>query len=86
LITGAARARCRPPVASAPHGLATDAAVPLSARARSVALYRTRGLARPLSLRARTRERHRSNLMRQLAVRSASRLTVNAIPPGDVGF
>jgi hypothetical protein len=24
--------------------------------------------------------------MRQLAVRSASRLTVNAIPPGDVGF
>jgi len=40
----------------------------------------------PLSLRARTRERHRSNLMRQLAVRSASRLTVNAIPPGDVGF
>jgi len=24
--------------------------------------------------------------MGQLAVRSASRLTVNAIPPGDVGF
>jgi len=24
--------------------------------------------------------------MHQLAVRSASRLTVNAIPPGDVGF
>jgi len=64
----------------------TDAAVPLSARAGSGALDRTRALAQALPLRARTRERHRSNLMRQLAVRSASRLTVNAIPPGDVGF
>ena len=64
----------------------TDAAVPLSARSGSGALDRTRALAQPLPLRARTRERHRTSLVRPLAVRSASGVTANATPPGDVGF
>ena len=87
MITGEARAAARPPrpPRDAPHGLDTDAAVLLSARAGSVALYRTRELAQLLSLRARTRGRHRTNPMRQLAVRSASGVTANAIPPGGVG-
>ena len=89
MITGEARTRRRPPAASAtghPHGLDADAAVLLGARAGSVALYRTRELAQPLSLRARTRGRRRTNPMRELAVRSASGMTATAIPPGGVGF
>ena len=48
--------------------------------------YRTREMAQLLSLSHKTVERHRTNVMRKLGVRSATGVVAYAITPGYIGF
>jgi two-component system response regulator NreC len=48
--------------------------------------YRTREMAQMLSLSHKTVERHRTNLMRKLGVRSATGVVAYAVTHGYIGF
>jgi len=75
-----------------PHGpRRTDTAPMLTNREQEVVAliaegYRTREMAQLLSLSHKTVERHRTNLMRKLGVRSATGVVAYAITHGYVGF
>jgi two-component system response regulator NreC len=75
----------------APHARGTDGAAMLTGREQEVVAliaegYRTREMAQLLSLSHKTVERHRTNLMRKLGVRSATGVVAYAITHGYVGF
>jgi two-component system response regulator NreC len=75
----------------APHARGTDGAGMLTSREQEVVAliaegYRTREMAQLLSLSHKTIERHRTNLMRKLGVRSATGVVAYAITHGYVGF
>jgi two-component system response regulator NreC len=75
----------------APHRRGTDGAGMLTSREQEVVAliaegYRTREMAQLLSLSHKTVERHRTNLMRKLGVRSATGVVAYAITHGYVGF
>jgi two-component system response regulator NreC len=75
----------------APHVRGTDGAGMLTGREQEVVAliaegYRTREMAQLLSLSHKTVERHRTNLMRKLGVRSATGVVAYAITHGYVGF
>jgi two-component system response regulator NreC len=75
----------------APHRRGTDGAGMLTNREQEVVAliaegYRTREMAQLLSLSHKTVERHRTNLMRKLGVRSATGVVAYAITHGYVGF
>jgi DNA-binding NarL/FixJ family response regulator len=74
-----------------PHRRVTDGAGMLTSREQEVVAliaegYRTREMAQLLSLSHKTVERHRTNLMRKLGVRSATGVVAYAITHGYVGF
>jgi DNA-binding NarL/FixJ family response regulator len=75
-----------------PHALrGSDTAAMLTNREQEVVTliaegYRTREMAQLLSLSHKTVERHRTNLMRKLGVRSATGVVAYAITHGYVGF
>jgi two-component system, NarL family, response regulator NreC len=76
---------------NAPHARGTDGAGMLTSREQEVVAliaegYRTREMAKLLSLSHKTVERHRTNLMRKLGVRSATGVVAYAITHGYVGF
>jgi two-component system response regulator NreC len=76
---------------SAPHVRRTDGAGMLTSREQEVVAliaegYRTREMAQLLSLSHKTVERHRTNLMRKLGVRSATGVVAYAITHRYVGF
>ncbi|MBS0578604.1 MAG: response regulator transcription factor [Proteobacteria bacterium] len=83
-----------PPSGSArvtPRTRRTESAGLLTAREQEVVTliaegYRTREMAQLLSLSHKTVERHRTNLMRKLGVRSATGVVAFAITHGYVGF
>jgi two-component system response regulator NreC len=86
LETAAPRRRNR-----ALHVRGTDGAGMLTSREQEVVAliaegYRTREMAQLLSLSHKTVERHRTNLMRKLGVRSATGVVAYAITHGYVGF
>jgi len=73
------------------HRRGTDGAGMLTAREQEVVAliaegYRTREMAQLLSLSHKTVERHRTNLMRKLGVRSATGVVAYALTHGYVGF
>jgi two-component system response regulator NreC len=75
----------------APHRRRTEGAGMLTSREQEVVAliaegYRTREMAQLLSLSHKTVERHRTNLMRKLGVRSATGVVAYAITHGYVGF
>ena len=79
------------PGSEAPHRRGTDGAGMLTSREQEVVAliaegYRTREMAQLLSLSHKTVERHRTNLMRKLGVRSATGVVAYAITHGYVGF
>ncbi|HTD30953.1 MAG TPA: response regulator transcription factor [Steroidobacteraceae bacterium] len=79
------------PRRSAPHARGTDGAGMLTSREQEVVAliaegYRTREMAQLLSVSHKTIERHRTNLMRKLGVRSATGVVAYAITHGYVGF
>ncbi len=79
------------PAGDAPHRRVTDGAGMLTTREQEVVAliaegYRTREMAQLLSLSHKTVERHRTNLMRKLGVRSATGVVAYAITHGYVGF
>ena len=79
------------PARGAAHRRATDGAGMLTSREQEVVAliaegYRTREMAQLLSLSHKTVERHRTNLMRKLGVRSATGVVAYAITHGYVGF
>jgi two-component system response regulator NreC len=76
---------------AAPHRRGTDGAGMLTSREQEVVAliaegYRTREMAQLLSLSHKTVERHRTNLMRKLGVRSATGVVAYAITHGYIGF
>lgn len=80
-----------PATRGAPHRRGTDGAALLTTREQEVVAliaegYRTREMAQLLSLSAKTIERHRTNLMRKLGVRSATGVVAYAITHRYVGF
>jgi len=82
------RARPHHRIAARPHAAG---ARQLTAREQEVVAliaegYRTREMAQLLSLSQKTVERHRTNLMRKLGVRSATGVVAYAITHGYVGF
>jgi DNA-binding NarL/FixJ family response regulator len=79
------------PGSEAPHRRRTEGAGMLTSREQEVVAliaegYRTREMAQLLSLSHKTVERHRTNLMRKLGVRSATGVVAYAITHGYVGF
>jgi len=79
------------PGSEAPHRRGTDGAGMLTSREQEVVAliaegYRTREMAQLLSLSHKTVERHRTNLMRKLGVRSATGVVAYAITHGYIGF
>jgi two-component system, NarL family, response regulator NreC len=79
------------PTGAAPHRRGTDGARMLTSREQEVVAliaegYRTREMAQLLSLSHKTVERHRTNLMRKLGVRSATGVVAYAITHGYIGF
>jgi DNA-binding NarL/FixJ family response regulator len=86
------QARSRGDGRASPHaGRRSDTAPMLTDREQEVVAliaegYRTREMAQMLSLSYKTIERHRTNLMRKLGVRSATGVVAYAITHGYVGF
>ena len=86
------QARSRGDGRPSPHlGRRSDTAAMLTDREQEVVAliaegYRTREMAQMLSLSHKTIERHRTNLMRKLGVRSATGVVAYAITHGYVGF
>ena len=79
------------PARGAAHRRGTDGAGMLTSREQEVVAliaegYRTREMAQLLSLSHKTVERHRTNLMRKLGVRSATGVVAYAITHSYVGF
>jgi DNA-binding NarL/FixJ family response regulator len=79
------------PAGAAAHRRGTDGAGMLTSREQEVVAliaegYRTREMAQLLSLSHKTVERHRTNLMRKLGVRSATGVVAYAITHGYIGF
>jgi two-component system, NarL family, response regulator NreC len=79
------------PARGSPHRRGTDGAGMLTSREQEVVAliaegYRTREMAQLLSLSHKTVERHRTNLMRKLGVRSATGVVAYAITHGYIGF
>jgi len=85
------QARSRGDGRTPPHVGRNDTAPMLTDREQEVIAliaegYRTREMAQMLSLSHKTIERHRTNLMRKLGVRSATGVVAYAITHGYVGF